>query len=250
MLFTKAEIENKDGKITGIASTSVIDRQNESISVEGWDLKNFKKAPRLLWAHDHNEPAIGKVTKINLDGEGKKRSLKFEAVFQEVTEKARAIKKLVEDGFINTFSVGFKPLEMEGNEIIKQELLEVSVVNVPANPEAMLLAYKSLDEAGFDNQTINKVLDDAFIKEIAEITRRLELVEQKTELAVKGLKHLNPQRSKQEAISTRLTLTKAIARSADKMLEAKPEKQMTSYAKVIKRSSDLLIRSHKEDLNG
>lgn len=248
--FLEADIENKDGKITGVASTSVVDRQNESVNVEGWDLKNFKKAPRLLWAHDHTEPAIGKVTKIGFEGEGKKRRMTFEAVFQEVTEKARAIKKLVEDGFINTFSVGFKPLEMEGNEILKQELLEISVVNVPANPDAMLLAYKSLKEDGFTAKTITKVLDDEIIKRFAEQDEKIADLQGQVELAVKGLKHLNPQRSKQEVVATRLSLTKVMVRAADKILEEKSDAPRVSYVKVIKRAGDQLVRLHKEDLNG
>jgi HK97 family phage prohead protease len=331
-LYLEANVKQKDGVIEGIASTAIVDRQNESVNVDGWDIKNFKKAPRLLWAHDHTEPAIGKVTKIAVEGEGKRRHLKFNAIFQDVTEKARAIKKLVEDGFINTFSVGFRPLEMEGNEIIKQELLEISVVNVPANPEAMLLAYKDLSNSGFSIKTIEKVLGDKQAFEVqtlifpkdkwdsvaevkswaskhdyrtdkvdetsdswrlrqaspADFTRlrticinpgadsdmdackvkavggprksyanlfidmekRVSKLENQVELAVKGLKHLNPQGSKREARVIRLTLTKVIARSADKLLEAKPDDLTASHAKIIKRSSEKLIRSTKEELNG
>lgn len=251
MLYTKADISQKDGKIVGIASSSVLDRQGEIVNVDGWDLKNFKKAPRLLWAHDHNEPTIGKVTKIGLEGEGKKRRLTFEAVFQEVTEKARAVKKLVEDGFINTFSVGFKPVEMDGATISKQELLEISVVNVPANPEAMLLAYKSLKSEGFNNETINKVLDDEVIKSLADFESRLSDVEEKAELAVKGLRHLNPQPGRnRNALTDRQTLTKVIAKTADRMLAERSDRKMGFYVKVIKHSSEQLIRSHKEELNG
>lgn len=246
--YVKAEVKNKDGKIEGIASTSVLDRQNESVNVDGWDLKAFKKNPLLLWAHDHSEPAIGKVTKVKVEGEGKKRSLLFEAVFQEVTEKAKAVKQLVEDGFISAFSVGFRPLEMEGDEIIKQELLEISVVNVPANPEAMLLAYKSLRKEGFDTKTITKVLDDEIIKRFAEIDARIDEIDNKAELAVKGLKHLNPQRSKDETTKNRLNALKVIARASDKMLVEKSGDINT--VKVIKRSSEILIRSHKGELHG
>jgi len=219
--------------------------------VDGWDLKNFKKSPRLLWAHDHNEPAIGKVTKIYTEGEGKRKSLKFQAVFQEVTEKARAIKKLVEDGFINTFSVGFKPLEADGDTITKQELLEISVVNVPANPEAMLLAYKSLDKAGFKEDVIKEIgikPDVDLEAEIEQLKKELAGIKQSAELAVKGLKHLNPQRSKQ-VTTERLSMLKVIARTSDKLLgEQLPQQKAVAMHKVIKRSSELLIRSHKGDL--
>lgn len=257
MYYIKADIGQKDGKIFGIASSAVEDRQGEVVSVDGWDLKNFKKAPRLLWAHDHHEPAIGKVTKTWYEGTGKSKRLMFEAVFQDVTEKARAIAQLVKEGFINTFSVGFKPLEMEGNVITKSELLEISVVNVPANPEAMLLAYKSLKGIGVEDQVIKEVGikaddKDALIVELQEELASVKSMAQKAtetaESAVKGLKLLNPQRSKQ-VTNERLSMLKVIAKASDKLLEqGNSDKKQVAMHKVIKRSSEILIRSHKGDL--
>lgn len=255
MYYTKADIQEKDGKILGVASTSVEDRQGEVVDVEGWDLKNFKKAPRLLWAHDHTEPAIGKVSKIFYEGTGKSKKMMFEAVFQEVTEKARAIKQLVKDGFINTFSVGFRPLEVDGNTITKSELLEISVVNVPANPEAMMLAYKSLKSSGIEEEVIKEFVDPEVLaeetraEEMAALKEKVATLETQVELAVKGLQHLAPQRSKQEVASERLHYSKVIAKAADKLL-VKPvsRDKAVSTAKIIKRSSEMLIRSHKGDL--
>lgn len=257
MYYIKADIGQKEGKIYGIASSAVEDRQGEIVSVDGWDLKNFKKAPRLLWAHDHHEPAIGKVTKTYYEGEGKNKKLMFEAVFQDVTEKARAVAQLVKEGFINTFSVGFKPLEMEGNVITKSELLEISVVNVPANPEAMMLAYKSLKGEGFKDEVIKEVGIEASEKdaEIASLKEQVvaaELIAKEAkdmaESAVKGLKLLNPQRSKQ-VTNERLSMLKVIARASDKLLEqGNSDTKQVAMHKVIKRSSEILIRSHKGDL--
>lgn len=251
MYYTKAEIQQKDGKIVGIASSSVEDRQGEVVAVDGWDLKNFKKAPRLLWAHDHSEPAIGKVTKIFYEGVGKAKKLMFEAVFQDVTEKARAIRQLVQEGFINTFSVGFVPKEMDGNTITKSELLEISVVNVPANPEAMMLAYKSLKGAGIEDEVIKEVgieTKEDHSEVIKELQEELAKVKEVANQAVKGLKHLNPQRSKQ-VTTQRLSILKVIARASDKLLSKDmPREKQVAMHKVIKRSSEMLIRDHKGDL--
>lgn len=259
MYYTKAEIKQQDGKILGVASTAVQDRQGEVVSVDGWDLKNFKKAPRLLWAHDHSQPAIGKVTKTWYEGTGKSKRLMFEAVFQEVTELGRAIKQLVKDGFINTFSVGFKPLEMDGNTITKQELFEISVVNVPANPEAMMLAYKSLKSADFDSNVIETIVDVDQITEldeddpelpkpdeIQEMKAQIKKLEDQVQVAVKGLTYLAPQRSKR-ITEQRLTMVKAIAKAADNLV-VQPQNKTVITAKVIKRSSEMLIREMKGDL--
>src|SRR5690242_14385706 len=119
----------KDGGFIAVASTNSTDRHGEIVDNNGWDLKAFKKDPVILWAHDHYEPAIGVSAKTWVEGVGKKAQLMIKPVFHEVTEKARAVKQLVEMGIINSLSVGFRPLESpDGVTFTKNELLEVSVV--------------------------------------------------------------------------------------------------------------------------
>jgi HK97 family phage prohead protease len=159
-LFTKAQIVDKDANgqtFTAVASTSTVDRHGEVVSPEGWDLENFKKNPVLLWSHDHTIPAIGKATKIWVEGIGSAAKLMFSGVFQTVTEEGKAAAQLVAEGILNSFSVGFIPSEMVGNTYTEQELLEISLVNVPANPDAMMLAYKNLKESGFSEKTAKYV---------------------------------------------------------------------------------------------
>jgi HK97 family phage prohead protease len=150
--YTKATIQkgSDNADFVAVASTAAEDRHGEVVSVEGWDLKQFKNNPVLLWAHDHTEPAVGKATKVWVDKTvGKGGALMIKGKFHEFTDKAKAIKQMVEEGIIQTMSVGFRPIEMEGDTFTKQELLEVSFVNVPANPQAMISAYKSLKTSGF-----------------------------------------------------------------------------------------------------
>jgi phage head maturation protease len=109
-LFTKAEIERTDKGLVAVATTAVEDRHGEVVTIEGWDTKNFKKNPILLWAHDHTEPAIGVAKNLRVDGAGKKAKMVFEPVFHDLTDKAKALKSMVEEGIINSFSVGFRPL--------------------------------------------------------------------------------------------------------------------------------------------
>ena len=135
--FAKGFVEKIDdnGLITGaVASTGSMDRDGEILEPKGWVLDNFKKAPRLLWAHDAHQLPIGKVVRIELGNTG----LEFDAEFAEKeNEFAKKVADLFRGGFLNTFSVGFRPLERKDNTFLKQELLEISVVNVPANAEAM-----------------------------------------------------------------------------------------------------------------
>jgi len=247
-LSVKANIEKADDGFVAIASTAVIDRQGDVVEVEGWDLKDFKKNPVLQWAHDHSVLPVGKAEKIWVEGKGKSAKLMFKPVFQEVTEMGRAIKQLFEQGFLNAFSVGFQPVDADGNRFTKQKLLEISVVNVPANPEALMLGYKSLKDNGFTDETIEKAgIPVAMVKELSQMRQELDIVKSQVEYAVKGLQHLNPHIGRDSRVTKdRLSMAKVIARAADSHLSQSQDRTV----KVIKRASDNLIVSLKGELNG
>lgn len=250
-LYTKAIIEEKTGEeITAIASTAVEDRQGEIVEVTGWDLKEFKKNPIILWGHDHNEPAIGQATKTWVDGTGKSAKLMVKIAFQEVTQRAREIKQLVQDGVIKTLSVGFLPIDGEGNRYTKQQLLEVSVVNVPANPEAMMLGYKSLKKAGFTNEAMTDVgIPAAFVEDMLQMKSQMEIMKSQIDSAVKGLNHLNPLGRDRRVVTDRLQQAKTAVRAADYILERKQATDQTArQAKIIKRANEILITSLKGEL--
>jgi uncharacterized protein len=212
-LVVKAQIEEKNGRLIAVASSSVEDRHGEKVIVEGWDLKNFKANPVLLWGHDHNEPAIGNAKSIKITGKGSTAKLIFEPVFHDITEKARAIKLMFEKGIINSFSVGFRPLEAEGNQYLKQELLEISAVNVPANPEARMMASKALAKGGFDDATIKAVIDnqEAAFNDREELVERIKALESE-------VKVLRGQSSTSHAAEQRMRNLKAIDRLTEKLL--------------------------------
>ena len=252
-LYTKAQIKEKaEGEFTAIASSEIEDRQGEIVRQTGWNLKNFKNNPVLLYMHDHTKP-IGKATRVWLDKSGASPMLKFKGFISDATEELKGYRKLVEDGILNSFSVGFRPLEMDGNEITKAELFEISLVSVPANPEARLLAVKSLEDGGFKSEVINKIVGDeddieslkAELKEAKELAR--EALEQ-ANIAVKGLQYLAPQRSKQEIVSKRLQSAKLLARVSDKLIVESKSPKTVDHAKLIKRTSEKLISELKGDL--
>lgn len=253
-LYTKALIEKADnGEVTAIASTSTVDRQGEIIEVEGWDIKDFKKNPIILWGHDHSQLPLGTATKTWIDGTGKSAKLMIKIAFQEVTELGRAVKQLVSDGVLKTLSVGFQPIDGEGNTYTKQKLLEVSVVNVPANPDAMMLGYKSLKKAGFSDDTITQAgMPVAMIEKMEKLEQDVEIIKGQVNSAVKGLQQLNPHNGRNNQIVTeRLSMSKMVAKAADNILGDKDTlpKQTVRNVKVIKRASELITVSLKGELS-
>lgn len=243
--ITKAE----DGSFIAVASTNSVDRHGEIVDNNGWELRAFKKNPVILWAHDHNEPAIGVSKKTWVEGTGKKAKLMIQPLLHDVTEKARAIKQLVEMGVINSLSVGFKPLESpDGVTFTKNELLEVSMVNVPANADAMMLAYKSLKKEGFDEEVIKSVgIETAVIDKMVAMEKDIE----ELKALVKEPQASDP--TSQTNIRERLSMNKVIARAADKILEA-DKKGITvnqkDLVKVIKRANEIITVAEKDKLHG
>lgn len=258
--YTKAQITQaakQDAEFVAVASTAIEDRHGEIVSVEGWDIKKFKEDPVLLWAHDHYEMAVGQAKKIWVEGTGKKAKLMIEGFIHEHTDKARALKQLVKEGIIKTMSVGFRPIDMDGNTFTSQELLEVSFVNVPANPQALISAYKSLSDAGFEKKTMSDIgIPVAILEELDAVKKDVSQLRDEF-TAVKALNGqqppVNPHGRSKRVLKERISMLKVIARAGDKLVES--EKSQTpvnraDLAKVVKRASESLIVSHKEELNG
>ena len=138
------QLDDKNLTFLAVGSTEDEDRDKDIVRVDGWKLQNFMKNPVLPWSHNYYELPVGKAISIKKDKVKKK--LIFKPQFDANDEKARMIFSKYQNGFLNTFSVGFMGLEFSwrdeenrwygGREFTKQELLEISPVTVPANPNA------------------------------------------------------------------------------------------------------------------
>jgi HK97 family phage prohead protease len=128
-------------------STFDLDRYCERIDPMGWDFSHYIKNPVVQWAHRYDIPAIGKIEGLTVD-DGGLHGLVF---FNDKSYDAFGwgIGERVKAGVIRAGSVGFRVIEIEipskedskdGTSLIfrKQELLEFSICNVPANPFAMV----------------------------------------------------------------------------------------------------------------
>ena len=134
------------------ASTADMDRDGEVIEVSGWDLKNYKKNPVIMFGHDYKSLPIGKATKIGVR-DGKLVDV-VEFPPEGTYEFADTVARLVDAGYLKTQSVGFIPKKWEDGDFddekgnkprrtyTKQELLEISIVPVPSNPNALMNAVK------------------------------------------------------------------------------------------------------------
>jgi HK97 family phage major capsid protein/HK97 family phage prohead protease len=108
-------------------------------------LDNFKQNPMALFNHNSGFP-IGHWEDVKVQGGRLIGKLKLAA--RGTSDRIDEIISLVEQGILRAVSVGFAPIERKplddgGIRFTKQELLETSLVSIPANPAAVQLA-KSL----------------------------------------------------------------------------------------------------------
>jgi len=128
------------GTFEVIISTADIDRAGESIDQNGWDLDFYRKNPVVLWAHDYGSLPIGVTEEIDVrDGQ---LVAKGRFAPEDANPLAQHVRRLYDLKIVRAASVGFIPREFDQNNssrITKSELLEFSLVPVPANPNALSL---------------------------------------------------------------------------------------------------------------
>ena len=140
-----ADIEAGQG-LPWTLSTFDLDRFGERIDPQGWDFKRYMDNPVVEWAHRYDIPAIGKIEGLIVDDGGLHGVVCFNDKSYDLF--GWAIGQRVKAGVIRAGSVGFRVIEIEipskedsrdGTSLIfrKQELLEFSICNVPANPYAL-----------------------------------------------------------------------------------------------------------------
>ena len=126
------------------------DRDGDTLTAAGANLDNYRKNPVVLWAHDHKGLPVAKALSIEaVEGVGLRAQIQFPP--RGVDEFADRVHSLWAAGFLNAASVGFIPRAGNpnksggGNTFTSWELLEFSIVPVPANADALRLAAKALD---------------------------------------------------------------------------------------------------------
>ena len=137
---------NKWRRFRVVASTEDSDRAWEIIKANWWDYKNFMKNPVIIANHVYKiENIVGKATSIYVMD----NQLIIEWVFSESNPLWKLLADLYDEWMVKTVSVWFIPKSRdESNKriITSAELLELSFVAVPCNPNALSLDQKQLLE--------------------------------------------------------------------------------------------------------
>jgi len=132
-----------------VLSDESIDRMGDIIKADGWDIASFRKNPVALFNHNPSFP-IGRWDGLKVD----KGALRGKLIMapEGTSNRIDEIRKLIEAGILKAVSVGFRDIESEpldkknpfsGRKYLKAELVETSLVSIPANANALAVS-KSL----------------------------------------------------------------------------------------------------------
>lgn len=133
-----------------IISTDDVDRMGEVVE-QSWDLKNYEANPIVLFGHDPSKPenVLGKALEITTEKDGDRSITSALVQFAEAgtSKGVDTVWSLVKQGILKTVSVGFIPHTYKNTDtedtptvLSDNELLEFSIVPIPANPQAIALA--------------------------------------------------------------------------------------------------------------
>jgi len=142
--FEIKSINEEKRIIEGIATTSAVDRDRDTIDTEGLE---FKLPLPLLLQHWASEP-IGTVETAKVTAKG--LLIKCQIAAAEVDREIETVWRKIKAGLFRGFSIGFRPLEHVWNDVRggydfkRVEVLEVSVVTIPANMDATITSIKSI----------------------------------------------------------------------------------------------------------
>jgi|GEM_PF-6341047 len=181
------EVDDDKRIIPFVLSTASVDREQDSINVDGWDIENYEKNPVVLWCHNSRILPIGRNLNTRIEDGKLKADTQFIGEDETTAghfEFVESVYRLYKNGFMSAKSVGFRPIKWAWNEdrgywaidYESQELLEDSCVPVPANPEALVearsvgintlpiakWAAEFLDTLPIDDATRRKVFEETW----------------------------------------------------------------------------------------
>jgi HK97 family phage prohead protease len=134
-----------------LISTADVDRDRDRVIPTGVSTENYRKNPVVQWGHNYQDPwsTIGKTTKLDVSPEGITAEFELRPAANE-QDPQNVVRLLWEGGWIKAASIGFIPNaaktkanDLGGSDFGESELLEWSLVPIPANQSALALAVKA-----------------------------------------------------------------------------------------------------------
>lgn len=154
-------------------SDETLNSYGSVILTSGINIARFQRNPIMLYMHDRDKGVIGRWENITKEGD----KLTAEAVFDDATELGAKVKHQVESGFLRSASIGIENCKCETingvQTIVECDLIEISIVDVPANENAVKLFKKGWKPV----RTLSELQKNAPNKDNADDTLRTRIID-------------------------------------------------------------------------
>lgn len=125
-----------------IVSDETLNSHGFIVLTSGINTAKFERNPIMFYMHERESGVIGRWENVRKEN----NQLIAEAVFDENTELGAKIKYQVENGFLRCASIGIENMIYEDRDGVKTvtqcDLFEISIVDMPANENAVKLYAK------------------------------------------------------------------------------------------------------------
>lgn len=136
--------------IKGMATTPSTDRMGDIVEPLG---VSFATPLPLLWQHNSAQPVgLVEFDKPSAKGIGFTATIASIAEAGNLKDRVDEAWQSVKAGLVRAVSIGFRSLESEpiknsfGVRFLKSEVMELSLVTIPANAEAVITTIKAIDQ--------------------------------------------------------------------------------------------------------
>jgi HK97 family phage prohead protease len=253
-LFTRGlelrSIEKSKRTVDFIASTDTIDSYDDVVE-QDWVLDRYKANPIVLYGHNSRDILpIGKATRVEVvESNGRKQ---LECTIQIASKEANPIAEQVwnslNEGTLRAVSVGFAPGDYrfekrDGREVFvlsKNELHEISVVPIPANPDALAkMKAKAIAAAGNEPQpTAPTASTETNMLTEKEMNERIAKAEAEKSLADKQLADAQKDAA---SVKTELAATQGTVKALEIDRDAHKARADLAEASVIESEVGALV---------
>ncbi|RLI77989.1 phage prohead protein [Archaeoglobales archaeon] len=133
--YASAAVEDLEGEII---SEEALQKVAKELTKEPYNKVFLDHAPMKFNANFEEKLPIGKIVEAATREVEGKLKLWMKLIMNKAHPYFEVVYKSIKEGFLNAFSIGFQVLQRKGRVITDLKILEVSLVGIPANPEAIV----------------------------------------------------------------------------------------------------------------
>ena len=214
-IVTRAVAKGEKEIVSFVASTSNPDRYGDIINQSGWSLEKFRKNPVILLNHNAtSQLPIGRGEVEVIDGK-----LMVDVEFDMGDPVAAEVARKTKEGYMGAVSVGCNAISSTPRSMLNQEspyyaprgefferaeLLEISIVTIPANGDAVAAKNFIGSNRLFKLSDLKHILDVEFDGDHVIVTYLLkrEEAEPEEEIVEEGYSDDDDDKDKEKSLLT------------------------------------------------